>query len=307
MHRFPVRLAAFCLVGFVGAHVVAQPRSNNDDQRFRTRVIARNLERPSGIAVSGAGNVYFTQLPTPGVSGSQGGSNKVSLLRPNGRVRDLTVGEPEPTNISVDFLGGIYWTCKSANVILEFDQMANSAMPLATGLNQPSGIAAYPFGHLQFFTEVPTPGTSGTNGGENTVKVFLEPFNLELTIDEGDPEPTDVAVDLFGNIYWTCTSAGVIVRKSNDVTSVIASGLEKPTGLATDFAGNLYFTEVPTPGVGLADGGSNTVSRLNLRTNEITVINFGDPDPIDVAVQPFGKTVYWTCRSAGVIVEAKPR
>jgi hypothetical protein len=300
MRRFSVGLITFCCLGaMAGVQAAAQTQ-------FRTRVIAQNLERPSGIAVSSTGTVYFTQLPTPGVGGNQGGSNKVSELRRT-RLRNLTVGEPEPTNISVDFLGGIYWTCKSANVILEFNQKSNSAMPLATGLNKPSGIAAYPFGQFQFFTEVPTPGVSGANGGENTVNVFLDLFDLALTIDEGDPEPTDVAVDLFGNIYWTCTSAGVIVRQSKGVTSVIASGLNKPTGLATDFVGNLYFTEVPTPGVSLANGGSNAVSRLDLSSGEITVVNFGDPDPIDVAVQPFGKTVYWTCRSAGVIVEARPR
>jgi hypothetical protein len=31
-------------------------------------------------------------------------------------------------------------------------------------------------------------------------------------IHEGDPEPTDVAVARNGNVYWTCTSAGVIVE-----------------------------------------------------------------------------------------------
>jgi hypothetical protein len=32
------------------------------------------------------------------------------------------------------------------------------------------------------------------------------------TIHEGDPEPTDLAVARNGNVYWTCTSAGVIVE-----------------------------------------------------------------------------------------------
>ena len=32
------------------------------------------------------------------------------------------------------------------------------------------------------------------------------------SVNEGDPEPTDVAVARNGNIYWTCTSAGVIVE-----------------------------------------------------------------------------------------------
>jgi hypothetical protein len=42
-------------------------------------------------------------------------------------------------------------------------------------------------------------------------------------VDEGDPEPTDVAVAKNGSVYWTCTSAGVIVeakpvRKRPDCT-----------------------------------------------------------------------------------------
>jgi DNA-binding beta-propeller fold protein YncE len=138
---------------------------------------------------------------------------------------------------------------------------------------------------------------SGANGGKNKVYALL---------DEGDPEPTDVAVDLLGNVYWTCTSAGVIVKLSGGTTEVIARDLDKPTGLATDYRGNLYFTEVPTPGVSGANGGRNKVSMLKLSTGAITVIDEGDPDPIDVSVAPFGRTVYWTCRSAGVIVEATP-
>ena len=74
-----------------------------------------------------------------------------------------------------------------------------------------------------------------------------------------------------------------------------------PFGLA------LYFTEVPTPGVSGANGGKNKVSVLKLSTGAVTVIDEGDPDPVDVTVAPFGSTVYWTCRSAGVIVEAKPK
>ena len=78
----------------------------------------------------------------------------------------------------------------------------------------------------------------------------------------------------------------------------------KPTGIAVDRSGkHLYFTEVPTPGVKGANGGTNTVNRLDLRTLDRTVIHAGDPDPQDVAVDRHGN-VSWTCRSAGVIVEA---
>lgn len=277
-------------------------------QEYRTKVVARDLDRPTGVSVSLRGNVYFTELPTPGVGGGAGGQNTVNVLNPNsGRIRNLTTGEPEPTNLATNFFGDVYWTCKSAGVILSLDRGRGDAQLVTAGLDKPSGMAAYPFGLAVYFTEVPTPAVNGANGGRNAVYAFLEGSGQEFLLDAGDPQPTDVAVDLFGNVYWTCTSAGVIVRLSGGTAEVIARGLDKPYGIATDYLGNLYFTEVPTPGVSGANGGQNKVSKLKLSTGEITVIDEGDPDPIDVTVEPFGTTVYWTCRSAGVIVEAKLR
>jgi hypothetical protein len=52
-------------------------------------------------------------------------------------------------------------------------------------------------------------------------------------------------------------------------------------------------------------GGSNKVNELDLETMTLTVVDFGDPEPTDVAVARNGR-IYWTCSSAGVIVEARP-
>jgi len=277
-------------------------------QEYTTKVVARNLKRPTGVSVSLSGQVYFTELPTPGVSGADGGKNKVNVLNPkNGRIRNLTTGEPEPSNLATNFFGDVYWTCKSAGVILSLERGRGDAQLVADGLDKPNGMAAYPFGLALFFTEVPTPAVNGANGGRNKVYAFLEGIDREFLLDDGDPQPSDVAVDLFGNVYWTCTSAGVIVKLSGGTTEVIARDLDRPYGIATDYLGDLYFTEVPTPGVSGAKGGKNKVSKLKLSTGAITVIDEGDPDPFDVTVEPFGSTVYWTCRSAGVIVEAKPK
>ena len=292
-----IALLSVAALGLSGAAVA---------EEYKMKVVAKNLKRPTGVSVNLDGHVYFTELPTPGVGGGAGGKNTVNVLNPkNGRVRNLTTGEPEPTNLATNFFGDVYWTCKSAGVILTLEQGRGDAQLVANGLDKPSGMAAYPFGLALFFTEVPTPGVSGANGGRNAVYAFLEGIDQEFLLDAGDPQPTDVAVDLFGDVYWTCTSAGVIVKLSGGTTEVIARDLEKPYGIATDYLGNLYFTEVPTPGVSGANGGKNKVSKLKLSTGSITVIDEGDPDPIDVTVAPFGTTVYWTCRSAGVIVEAK--
>jgi len=275
-------------------------------QEYKTKVVAKDLKRPTGVAVNLRGQVYFTELPTPGVGGGAGGKNTVNVLNPNnGRIRNLTTGEPEPSNLATNFFGDVYWTCKSAGVILSLERGRGDAQLVTSGLDNPNGMASSPFGVALYFTEVPTPAVNGANGGRNAVYVFLEGIDQEFLLDAGDPQPSDVTVDLFGNVYWTCTSAGVIVKLSGGTTEVIARGLSRPYGIATDYLGNLYFTEVPTPGVSGANGGRNKVSKLKLSNGSITVIDEGDPDPFDVTVEPFGSTVYWTCRSAGVIVEAK--
>lgn len=289
--------------GFVA--VLLCTASSIQAQEYETRVIARGLQQPTGIVVEDRTTLYFTQLPTPGVSGANGGRNTVSELNiPSGQVRDLVNGEPEPTNLSVDIFGNLFWTCKSAGVVNAL-RRRGGVETILRNLAEPSGIAVYPLGFFLVFTEVPTPGINAANGGLNRVSRALIRPGLIQALDIGDPEPTDVAVALNGDVYWTCTSAGVIVRLSRGNAEVILRGLERPTGIALDQVGNLYFTEVPTPGVSGANGGSNAVYKYDLIAKKLTLIDAGDPEPTDVSALPNG-TVYWTCTSAGVIVEATP-
>jgi sugar lactone lactonase YvrE len=74
------------------------------------------------------------------------------------------------------------------------------------------GIALDHKGETLYFTEVPTPGVPGSAGGQNRVNALDLRTKMVRVIHEGDPEPTDVAVARNGNVYWTCTSAGVIVE-----------------------------------------------------------------------------------------------
>jgi DNA-binding beta-propeller fold protein YncE len=263
-------------------------------QEFRFRVVASGLARPLGLTVEGSETIYFSQVPTPGVPGA---NSVVKLDLESGEFTVLHKGEPEPTNLALDREGNLYWTCKSAGVILVQSEDGVTRV-LLRGLHRPSGIAVGRRG--VYFTEVPTPGVVG---GANDVVVF--DGTTQTILHAGEPEPTDIVVAKDGTVYWTCRTAGVILAQSNGVTRVLASGLDHPTGIALDHKGEqLYFTEVPTPGVPGSAGGRNTVSRLDLKTNDISVIHSGDPEPTDVAVARNGN-VYWTCTSAGVIVEAR--
>ena len=122
----------------------------------------------------------------------------------------VSMGEPEPVDVAVARNGDLYWTCKSAGVILKHSGGATSLF--LAGLDKPVGIAIDHKGRTLYFTEVPTPGVGGNAGGRNKIwRVSLETGERSL-VHEGDPEPTDVTVARNGNLYWTCTSAGVIVE-----------------------------------------------------------------------------------------------
>ena len=183
-----------------------------DDDGVTTRFLG-GLTKPSGVSVDRDDHVYFTLLPTPGVSGAKGGTNSVNVS--DGTTTTvLHSGEPEPTDIVVAKDGDIYWTCKTAGVILHQNAATGVTDRLAGGLNKPVGIALDHKDRNLYFTEVPTPGVSGKNGGTNKVWEINLKTGVKSLVHSGDPEPTDVTVAKNGNVYWTCSSAGVIVEAS---------------------------------------------------------------------------------------------
>ena len=201
------------LVRVAGAVIVAAALASVATAgEYRTRVVAAGLERPTGIAAMGSGTVYFTEVPTPGVPGTAGGRNGVRVLTlGNGAIASINDGEPEPVNLAVGKGGQLYWTCKSAGVILR-KSPAGVVSLLLSGLDTPVGIAIDHKGKNLFWTEVPTPGVSGSHGGRNSVQAIDLDSMERSTVDVGDPEPTDITVARNGNLYWTCSSAGVIVE-----------------------------------------------------------------------------------------------
>lgn len=264
---------------------------------YDLRVVASGLQRPLGIAIAGSETIYFTQVPQPGVGGGANGVFALDLE--SGEVTTLHQGEPEPTNIALDRDDNVYWTCKSAGVILR--AMEGQTSTLLSGLQQPSGISVGRQGQV-YFTEVPMPGVPG---GANGVSVF--DGSRKTVLHMGEPEPVDIVVGRNGRLFWTCKTAGVILTQFQGETTVLLSGLDSPVGIALDHKDRaLFFTEVPTPGVPGSAGGRNSVKRLDLATMAISIINQGDPEPTDVTVARNGR-VYWTCTIAGVIVEARLR
>lgn len=301
LHRF--QLAVLCL-GLLSASTGGRVEA----QTFKTDLVVQGLKKPSGINLDVYGNLYYSEIPTPGTGG---GENRVVRLSPN-RKKSVVVsaGDPNPSNISTDLYGNVYWTCTSANVIVRRTHFGTGTQSvLLRNLRAPVGIdVPLVFPNFIFFTQVPTPEVPGTAGGTNDVSVaiqFLKSY-FTLPLNSGEPEPVDIAVGLDGTVYWTCRTAGVILmRNTKGEVSLVESGLENPMGLDIDIYGRLYWTEIPTPRVSGANGGRNRVVRYTPSTDKTVVINSGDPEPYDVTVSPLGDEVYWTCRSAGVILRAR--
>ncbi len=179
------------------------------DENGVTTAFLTGLHKPSGIAISNKGVVYFTEVPTPGIAG---GMNGVFSSSDGSNIQTINMGEPEPVDVAVAPNGDLYWTCRTAGVILVRTAKDGMIRVLLAGLNKPTGITIDHGGRNLYYTEVPTPGVSGADGGMNrVVKYDLKRAQMTL-IHAGDPEPTDIAVAANGNVYWTCTSAGVIVE-----------------------------------------------------------------------------------------------
>ena len=174
-----------------------------------TTVFLAGLHQPSGIDVSKKGIVYFTEVPTPGISG---GNNGVFAFSGDSNIRTIHLGEPEPVDVAVAPNGDVYWTCRTAGVILVRSAKTGRISVLLSGLASPTGIAVDRKGRYVYYTEVPTPGQGGASGGMNRVVRYELDRGRTTVIHEGDPEPTDIAVTSDGRVYWTCTSAGVIVE-----------------------------------------------------------------------------------------------
>ena len=114
---------------------------------------------------------------------------------------------------------------------------------------------AAPRTHGRRFAVIPTPGVAG--GANGVAKLDLETGQITL-LHVGEPQPTHIVIDRWGDRYCTCTSAGVILEQTEEgTTSVFLDGLDQPSGISVGKRGNVYFSEIPNPGV---PGAGNGVS-----------------------------------------------
>ncbi len=182
-----------------------------DARNGTVRRVVSDLREPGGIAVDAAGRLFYTEVSGGSAAGSAG---NVSMLDANGTTV-LRASESAPADLAVGTSGDLYWTNAAAGTIAHLTRDGELEIVIA-GLDRPQGLALDEAGNRLYFTEVPTPGVSGSAGGRNTIK-FLDLATRELTVlHRGDPEPADVAISSSGRIFWTSTRSGQVIEASED-------------------------------------------------------------------------------------------
>ncbi len=238
------------------------------------------LNSLSGVAVDGAGNVYFAD--------SQYGAIKEWIVASNIVTTLVSSGLTNPCGVAADGVGNIYIADSGNNAIKEWIVASNTVTTLvSSGLTNPCGVAVDVFGNVFI-----------ADSGNNTIKEWVVVSNTVATlVSSGLTNPCGVAVDVLGNVIIADTGNNAIKEwlvASNTVTALVSSGLSSPRGVAVDGSGNIY----------IADTGNNANKEWVAASNTvITVVSSKSlNNPTGVAVDGMGN-VYVADPGVNAIVE----
>jgi len=286
--KYPMLIALLVGLAITSNSQKAHASSHSEERSFKVEIIVEGLNSPVGIATNSYRTLYYSEVPDVGEFGAGNTVKRLDLR--SGRSTVISEGEPYPINIALDRRGNVYWTCKTAGVILKYDRFRKTkapflpkgfdpnTTPLEERLMSPSGLS-FNRDAEALFTEVPDSGNVGMNMVSST-----DGHNITL-ISENEPEPTDIVIAPNGAAYWTCKTAGVILKHSPaGVITKLLSDLEEPNGIAIDRTGRyLYFTQLPSPGLFGGDagpedqGGQNRVMEYDLWKKKLTQVSYGFP------------------------------
>ena len=206
---------------------VTQAGSNYSAVNPITTLVSTGLNRPYGVAVDNAGNVYIADAANGAVK---------EYVASTGVVQTLASTAPSfPRDVAVDSVGNVYIADTQNNAVDEYVAATGTLTTLvSTGLHSPLGVAVDSAGNVYI---------ADTNDG--AVKEYVAATGTVTTIASGLGAPAGVAVDSAGNIYIVdaLTTLKEYVAATGTVTTLVSTGLDQPYGLAVDSSGNVYITD----------------------------------------------------------------
>lgn len=210
-----------------------------------------HLNGNSGVAVDGAGNLYFAErgenrvrkLDTAGVVTTVAGTGTAGYSGDGGSAIEAELRQP--LGVAVDAAGNVY--------------VADSFNHAVRRVDASSGIITTVAGHDCDAFTVGAGCLAGDGGPATSASLIL---------------PNSVAVDSAGNIFISdsaCEDASETcarsIRKVDTLTGLISTvagsdNLSNPQGLALDGAGNLY----------IADSGGSRVVKVDSATGAVSTV-----------------------------------
>ena len=225
------------------------------------------VQKPTGIAVDGSGNIYVADDYDNTVKMGSPATQTVTTV--------VSSGLTSPTGLAVDAAGNVYIADTGDDAIKMWSPATGTLSTLVDstqGLSMPFGVAVDASGSNVYIADT----------ANNAIKVLdVATKSLSTLINTGLNEPYGVAVDDLGNVYIADTGNGALKEWNASTASVstLASGLTSPYALAVDGQGNVY----------IVDSVDDTLKEWNASTQTIrTLIGGGPNSPQGVAVDGAG-------------------
>lgn len=156
----------------------------------------------------------------------------------------LAIGFPDPEGIALDGAGNVYITVEGGGVIDEWLVASNTVRTVvSSGLGLPNGVALDGMGNLYIVDDGNPPSIYPNLSEWLPASNKLTTLVSQRTTGGYPQSPYGVMVDGAANVYYTDGGLNQLfewVAASNNLITLIPSGLSEPSGVAMDVAGNLY-------------------------------------------------------------------
>jgi|GEM_PF-3043245 len=196
-------------------------------------LVQNSLEKPSGVAVDGAGNVYVAETS----------ENRVLKLTPSAgaySVSEIGSGMSAPEGLTLDAAGNVFVSDTGNNRVLKetlINGVYAQSVFMDSGISSPVGVAVDGGGNVYI----------ADSGNNRVLKEALFNGSYTESVVVTGVAAFGVAVDGLGNLYISEPTDNLVLKETLNgsayIQSTIGSALNSPRGVAVDGAGNVYIAD----------------------------------------------------------------